>query len=95
MKDTTRKVDLVCRYGDDAFIFLLPETSKEGVKILMKRLNQAVKKIKMRDSQIELIFGSATFPEDGKTRDALFDKTFKSLKKEKSRQSADKILAAI
>jgi diguanylate cyclase (GGDEF)-like protein len=95
LKDTTRKVDLVCRYGDDAFIFLLPETSKQGVKILMKRLNQAVKKIKMKDSQIELIFGSATFPEDGKTRDALFDKTFKSLKKEKSRQSADKVLTAI
>jgi diguanylate cyclase (GGDEF)-like protein len=95
LKEAVRKVDLVCRYGDDSFIFLLPETSKEGVKILMKRLNQAVKKIKMKDCQLELLFGSATFPDDGKTREALFDKTIKSLKKEKSQKSAEKLLTAI
>jgi diguanylate cyclase (GGDEF)-like protein len=40
-----RKVDLVGRYDEDEFVLLLPETKKDGAKILLSRLQEFVKNI--------------------------------------------------
>jgi diguanylate cyclase (GGDEF)-like protein len=78
-----RKVDLVCRYGDDSFILLLPETSQKGAQVISGRLRQAMKKIKLKNMELSFLIGTATFPEDGKTKEALFQKALKSLKSAK------------
>lgn len=85
LKDTLRKVDLVCRHGDDSFIMLLPETSKEGAQIISKRIQQAAGKIKLKNMEFSLSVGTATYPDDAKTKEALLQKAAKALKSSKGR----------
>jgi diguanylate cyclase (GGDEF)-like protein len=40
LKDLLRAVDVIGRYGGDAFIMLLPETSIENAQIVAERINQ-------------------------------------------------------
>jgi len=42
LKTTAREVDLVCRYGGEEFVILLPETSKANALEAAERLRQAV-----------------------------------------------------
>ena len=48
-----RETDILVRYGGDEFLLLMPQAKKEGVQLVMERMQQAVTKAKV-DSHPEL-----------------------------------------
>lgn len=64
-----RESDVAIRYGGDEFVLLLPETSKKGALILVRRLRLAVNKNRfLRDKglniRITASYGIAEYPSD-------------------------------
>lgn len=45
LRDNTRQMDSVCRYGGDEFAVLLPETSGEDARALAERVRQAASSV--------------------------------------------------
>ncbi len=61
-----RTSDVVCRFGGQEFVALLPETDKAGAAIKAERLREAVAMTMMPGGvSVTLSIGVATFPEDG------------------------------
>ncbi len=79
LKSSVRAVDLVCRYGGEEFIIILPQTDKGGAQIIAERIRV----------QVGLFFpttisiGISTFPEDGKEIEQLVEKADNALYKAK------------
>jgi diguanylate cyclase (GGDEF)-like protein len=77
----TRKVDLVGRYNKNKFVLLLPETKKDGAKILISRLQKLVKNIPVPEIKSVTISGGITewngLPED--TIENILERTKTSL----------------
>ena len=72
----TRNIDMVCRYGGDEFIILMPETSKKNALHVANKLRSAVKAHKFLTKEginyhITSSFGVASFPGDAKSKDEL------------------------
>jgi len=42
-----RKSDLIVRYGGDEFLLVLPDTDHQGAEILLERLSQQAKKVRL------------------------------------------------
>lgn len=64
--------EIVCRYGGEEFMVILPESSLEYAHKVAEELRQGVKKlaIKYQDQSIDMVtisLGVAGFPEHGKT----------------------------
>ncbi len=86
----TRNTDMVCRYGGDEFIILMPETSKKNALYVANKLRNAVKKqeflvdegIKYR---LTSSFGVASFPVDAKSKDELIQMADKAMYRIKNR----------
>ena len=79
LKSSVRAVDMVCRYGGEEFIVILPQTDKSGAQIIAERIRV----------QVGLFFpttisiGISTFPEDGKEIEQLVEKADNALYKAK------------
>ncbi len=74
----TRNIDMVCRYGGDEFVILMPETSKKNALLVANKLRNAVKnKQFLADEGINYrltsSFGVACFPDDAKSKDELIE----------------------
>ena len=75
LKNTVRTVDMVCRYGGEEFIVILPQTDKGGAQIIAERIRV----------QIGLYFpttvsiGISTFPDDAKEIGQLIEKADNAL----------------
>jgi len=66
IKDITRTIDSLARYGGDEFILVLPRTSSEGAHILLKRCQEMVSNLELPGGiKIGLSGGIAVFPYDG------------------------------
>jgi PleD family two-component response regulator len=77
MKTKLRETDSVFFYGNGNLIFLLPFTSKEGVKVVDKKIQHIFEThslVKKKNSGYSLITASVTFPEDGKIKEKLLEK---------------------
>lgn len=48
-KDTSREIDIICRYGGDEFVMLLPETGYEEAIIKAEKLRKLVARHKFRN----------------------------------------------
>ena len=70
LKKHTRLSDLVCRWGGDEFVIMLPETDRSEAGALAERLRAEVADCgKCAGATISL--GVACFPQDGKDYDGL------------------------
>ena len=71
-----REVDVFARYGGEEFVLILPETDRDGVAAMARRVCDVVRASPFRDGggaelPITISIGGASFPEDGTTGEAL------------------------
>lgn len=60
---TLRDEDILCRYGGEEFLVVLPETDSQGAYALAGRIRDAVKAAPLfRDNRITFSGGTATYP---------------------------------
>jgi len=75
-----RKTDIVARYGGEEFVVLLPETSKDGAKVMAERLRKVIEsqeftgEDKLPGGKLTISAGIASFPDDASTRTELIEK---------------------
>lgn len=70
--NTTREVDIPCRYGGEEFLVILPETDRRGAECLADRLRRATEAMPifrvesselLQDVSISISVGAASFPD--------------------------------
>ena len=70
-----RASDIICRYGGEEFLLILPGMTKEGTRQRAETLRQAMAAtiVSFRQHHISVTtsLGIATYPTDGRTADAL------------------------
>lgn len=89
IKEHSRKIDWVCRYGGEEFTIILPTTNKNEAFIIAERLRTRIENHPftheelMPHKKITVSMGIATFPEDGLTNSELISAADKFLYKAK------------
>jgi len=76
LKENIWEVDTPARYDKNAFITLLPEADKKKAKALADRLGKKIADLTKENLRIRI--GTASYPEDADTEDALIEKLLKS-----------------
>ncbi len=63
LRESIREEDIVCRYGGEEFLVILPETDATGAMILANRIRQETKtRIFFAENGITFSAGTATYP---------------------------------
>lgn len=92
-----RQTDLISRYGGEEFAVLLPETTKAEALQVADRMREAVEQKvnveKVWTQHITVSIGVATFPEDGKTAEAVLEAADQALYVAK-RQGRNRVVGA-
>jgi len=85
LKNQSRKMDFVCRYGGEEFTVILPQTDKDEAFLIAERLRQDIEKHSFIHEEIlpqkslTVSIGLSTFPKDGSTPSELIRSSDKSL----------------
>ena len=84
-RETVRDTDYMGRIGEAEFILLLPETEKENVPFLQKRLLEKIKDYNHQNKKlpIEVSFGVASYTAKTKSIDELISKAISNIQKRK------------
>jgi diguanylate cyclase (GGDEF)-like protein len=89
IKNNTREVDLIGRFGGEEFCIILPETNKEEALLVSERIREIVEKHKFRAydemTDVSVSIGIATYPDDCNTAEDLIENSDKALYMAKSR----------
>ncbi|MBM3243753.1 MAG: sensor domain-containing diguanylate cyclase [Candidatus Omnitrophica bacterium] len=71
LKNQSRKMDFVCRYGGEEFAIILPQTDKKEAIMIAERLRMDIEKFNfvhediLPEKKLTVSLGISTFPEDG------------------------------
>ncbi len=77
---SSREEDIICRYGGEEFIAILPESSSDGALMYAERVRKILKEDKFfMKHNITFSGGISTFPYNGKDLEELFKAVDKSL----------------
>ncbi len=83
LKNSVRRVDLVCRYGGEEFALILPQTDKEGGLQVAERIRWAAEnhsfKAYDKISKVTVSIGVATFPDDANQMGELIERADKAM----------------
>ena len=85
LKNQSRKMDYVCRYGGEEFSMLLPQTEKKEALLIAERIRTAIGKHSfmhpetLAEKQLTVSIGLSTFPGDGDTPSKLISASDKKL----------------
>ncbi len=83
LKENTRELDLVGRFGGEEFCVVLPETKPEEALRVSERIRDVVEKHKFKaydeETDVTISMGIASFPDRAKTVDELIDNADKAL----------------
>ncbi len=80
IKDNSRKLDHVSRYGGEEFSIIMPGTDKPNAVFSCERLRRELERFYREDNSIPLVnkltisLGVASFPEDARTKEDLVNK---------------------
>ncbi|MBN1543452.1 GGDEF domain-containing protein [candidate division KSB1 bacterium] len=98
-EDNIRKADILCRYGGEEFVVILPEIHLEQALTVAEKLRKRVKNRNFIGEQhlpggkVTISIGAAAFPENGSTADEVLNKADLALYAAKQ-QGRDKVTAA-
>ena len=90
LRNQSRKMDHVCRYGGEEFTIILPQTDQKEAYMIAERLRVDIQKYPFLNEEIfpnkmlTVSLGIATFPENGQLPAELITSSDKSLYKAKS-----------
>lgn len=91
LKNQSRKMDYVCRYGGEEFTIILPQAEKKEALLIAERLRMdianhsfAYEEI-LPQKKLTISLGLATFPQDGQTSAELVTQSDKLLYQAKSK----------
>jgi len=91
MRVNIRDVDIPCRYGGDEFIILMPDTEKDVVEIVGRRIADSLRKTKLKVAHslvaLDVGTGSASCPVDGTDTEELIKEADASLYRHKQRKT--------
>jgi len=79
MQDGLRRIDLVCRWGGEEFILILPDTDLEAAREVVTRLQVRIANLRLSDPawpeplRVTVSFGGVIYPEGGSTPEELYD----------------------
>jgi diguanylate cyclase (GGDEF)-like protein len=85
LKEQSRKMDYVCRYGGEEFTIVLPQTEKKEAFLIAERLRMDIAKHKfireeiLPNKKLTVSLGLACFPEDGRSPSELISSCDKAL----------------
>jgi len=71
LRNQSRKIDLVCRYGGEEFTIILPQTDKKEAYMIAERIRMDIQKYpflnedNFPNKMLTVSLGISTFPEDG------------------------------
>jgi diguanylate cyclase (GGDEF)-like protein len=86
-KSRIRAIDMLCKYGGDEFVAVLPRTPKRGAAMVAERLRGLIEKHTFPGEdltgKITASFGISTYPADGTTVQDLIENADKALYKAK------------
>jgi diguanylate cyclase (GGDEF)-like protein len=84
-----RDIDTAARYGGDEFVLVIPETGRKEAQQVANRIRERVSE-DAESPRISVSIGSAVYPRDGETRDALLEAADRALyeMKRKSNQES-------
>jgi diguanylate cyclase (GGDEF)-like protein len=91
LKNITRDVDLVSRYGEDEFAVVLPYADKQGCIRVARRIEQAILMhdfLHGRSTPMKILtcsVGAAAYPADASTEDELIQRAEEMLSMAKRR----------
>ena len=91
LRNQSRKIDLVCRYGGEEFTIILPHTDKKEAFLIAERIRMDIQKYPFLnekifpDKMMTVSLGVATFPENGQTPAELITSSDKSLYQAKNK----------
>jgi diguanylate cyclase (GGDEF)-like protein len=78
-----RSIDMLCKYGGDEFVVVLPRTKKPGAALAAERIRKAIDKHRFAGEKltgnITASMGIASFPEDGDTVEDMISSADKAL----------------
>ncbi len=88
IRNNTREIDLICRYGGEEFCLALPETSKEGAYAVAERIREQIERENFmaegKFTRASISIGVATCPDDSNEILDLIDKADQALYKAKA-----------
>ncbi len=83
MKNHARSSDIVCRYGGEEFLLVLPSTTLDAAEKRAEELRQKCAEIIIqhegKDLKVTMSFGVATYPDHGKESEEIITKADKAL----------------
>ncbi|NLJ72015.1 MAG: GGDEF domain-containing protein [Syntrophomonadaceae bacterium] len=89
IQTSLRGTDVLCRFGGDEFIIILPKTNKDTALSILVRLQENVAKLKLPENiEVNFSAGVATYPEDGTSFEELLYVADEELFKVKDHKTA-------
>jgi diguanylate cyclase (GGDEF)-like protein len=85
LRNQSRKMDFVCRYGGEEFTIILPQTNKKEAFLIAERLRQDIQNYSfvheeiLPNKRLTASLGLASFPEDGALPSELIASSDKAL----------------
>lgn len=85
LKESCRKIDIVCRYGGEEFVLILPTNSKQEAQALGERIRKAIAGKEILNSRFTVSIGISSFPQDSLDKETLIRKADQALYQAKGR----------